>query len=1532
MQRKLNTRFLVVLTVVVVGGVVVAVFGGGYLSKGTAQKHIQMAELYAREQRLADAAEEYKLAIQLDRRNPEVYLKLGDVLHQLVRSDFTVIDKDKQYWNLALEADPSYLPAMTRLLDAYLEDSQIWPGPVSFSRVRDICSRIAAIDPTDSRAKANLHIAWLQGWMSGVETSPPQIDESLRELAALQEKDPSNIDVPFILARGRLNKALGFMGEERREAAMAQITDAEAAMQQAVANNPENPRAQLRNSQVLMAIGDLLRKDVEKRRQYRAMAAASITRAQELVKKDDSAFMEVTMVAASMAHQDHKIEQAEKLYREMLARRPDDRSVRIALAQLLVSDPSKRQDAIALLEEETGDQSNQSIMQIRQRTGMLVKTQVVLAGLRIDALAASKSDDEKKELLEKINGHLTEIYNRAGESPEYLRLKGRLFQAQNQYVDAIQTYNRAAAMMAQLGQPQDDDMMYQLSRVYIMAQQTGEARNILEDLVRRYENFIPARMLLCRVLLAEGNRDKAAPHLAYLEKYAPEDPQVTALLLAAASTGQESADRSGMLLGKLPEGSRDERIAKAHAAFDAGQTAVAQRLANEVLAANAADEEAAQVAIQALVKLNRTDDARRAVDAALAASPDSRSLKMMKAQLDGANDQVVELVEENIEQIKDEFVRELARARLAESRNKPEEQLAHLKKAEALKPDSSEVWDQLFQFHATRKEWEKLQPYLDKLTNANTDKAGGLFYQFRLAMAQGDTDRAVETARQLTVKLPEFAQSWLAFGQGLQAARKYDEAKDAFLRVIEKTPMNFEAYRGLVEVSYLRRQFDDAGRFISEARKRMPNNVVLRNMEIEHELNFGRPERVIGLIEAQFAKAQDKPEGWIMLGRAYERIFQRKAARNDDEGKVWAGRLREHYGKAFEKWPENSDFAGRYADACAILNDRSAAEAVLLKHVEKSGHSAEAVTMLADYYTRGGEASRAEQMLQLAIERNRDRMELWQRLATVQLGQGKVDQALQTLDLAPKQDQVLMQKLEIMLNAGKIAQAKEMIAAALKTRGEDFGLVNAQAYIALQENNLKAAREFSEKSLAIQPNNPIALHQRALARLRENPADVDGAIIDLKMAIQQAANNVELRLTTAEAYLKRRDPDSAIRELELAVQIAPRNSQTWSRLLELYLSATPPRLDEAKALIEQVRAAGSGAGDLNLTLQAARVAQMRRDAGTAVIEMRKALAMSNGNASLTRDYMAMLLDLQQYDHLLKESEQLLQQAPGEWWIYNMRATAKARLGAKDEALGEWEKALGLADKAKDDRGALLVMEGVARELGVSQVIDRVLERAKTEPRWMIFAAWLYQSAHDWKNAVAMVEQAMASLDKFSKDEQLRVLQVAGGIYLAAEPSMTDKAVSTYQRLLAQTPDDLSTLNNLACLLIDNVKPADPTKALEYSQRAFDTMRNRGLTEPLLMDTHGWVLVHNGKVQEGIVLLQEVVQRRPFLEARYHLAEAYLLGKYGDSAVRQLNEANQMIADAAAKRQTVDPELKTKIDQAMARAVAMAKEQSSGGNP
>jgi predicted Zn-dependent protease len=93
---------------------------------------------------------------------------------------------------------------------------------------------------------------------------------------------------------------------------------------------------------------------------------------------------------------------------------------------------------------------------------------------------------------------------------------------------------------------------------------------------------------------------------------------------------------------------------------------------------------------------------------------------------------------------------------------------------------------------------------------------------------------------------------------------------------------------------------------------------------------------------------------------------------------------------------------------------------------------------------------------------------------------------------------------------------------------------------------------------------------------------------------------------------------------------------------------------------------------------------------------------------------------------------------------------------------------------------------------------------------------------------------------------------------------------------------------------------------------------------LVADTHGWVLSLCGEndLPEAIRILGNVVDRHPFPEARYHLAEAYMkIGKL-DEARKQLEQAAATLAQAQKNKQTVDPVLRTQIEQATQRVREM----------
>jgi len=162
------------------------------------------------------------------------------------------------------------------------------------------------------------------------------------------------------------------------------------------------------------------------------------------------------------------------------------------------------------------------------------------------------------------------------------------------------------------------------------------------------------------------------------------------------------------------------------------------------------------------------------------------------------------------------------------------------------------------------------------------------------------------------------------------------------------------------------------------------------------------------------------------------------------------------------------------------------------------------------------------------------------------------------------------------------------------------------------------------------------------------------------------------------------------------------------------------------------------------------------------------------------------------------------------------------------------------------------------------------------------------------------------------------------VYLQATPPQTDKAAAIYRRVLEMTPNDLSSLNNLACLLMDEVQPPRPEEALKYASRAYDIMAKSGEIQPLLLDTYGWTLIHNNRVAEGMNMVRDALDRSDFAEARYHLGVGYMKQSQAAEARDELQKAK----DLAEKQKGFPLATKERIQQAWQEADKAVKSKAN----
>jgi tetratricopeptide (TPR) repeat protein len=193
----------------------------------------------------------------------------------------------------------------------------------------------------------------------------------------------------------------------------------------------------------------------------------------------------------------------------------------------------------------------------------------------------------------------------------------------------------------------------------------------------------------------------------------------------------------------------------------------------------------------------------------------------------------------------------------------------------------------------------------------------------------------------------------------------------------------------------------------------------------------------------------------------------------------------------------------------------------------------------------------------------------------------------------------------------------------------------------------------------------------------------------------------------------------------------------------------------------------------------------------------------------------------------------------------------------------------------------------------------------------------------------MIERILAEGDKLSPPERAQALRFAGSLYLTYQPEpQTAKAYDAYLKLLDIEPNDWGSLNNMAYLVAEQMNPPRPAEALKYSRRAYDVMTSAGGRNPLILDTHGWVLTLNNQPQEGIDLLRRAISIQSFPEAHYHLGEAYLKTGAAVDAQKQLEVAVELIRQAEEKKEPVDFALRARVEGALAKAKEAAGTKSA----
>lgn len=1533
MKRRVNTKFLIILTVVIVGA------GGGVvvLKKfwhDNPAKYVKAADDFMAQGNYEKAAQNYGTAFGAgNQKDLDLLMKQAEAWRKLAETEPPYIGRTLACWSKTLEINHDYVPALEKLLAFWDEQSKSASADnrnTVYTRVREYAERLSKADPSNKLAAAKVPMTVVQGWLYGVATEPKALDAATASLVKMMPQDPSNAEIPTVLAQGYLKASQVAAQRQDPAGAAKAIKEAGEIFDTALKGQDENVEMHARAAAVYSIVARASRDEADKKA-YADKLKVEIDRVRALAKPTDERHVDELMTVATVMAQNGDVAGSEAVLAEVAKAQPDNQAARLAYAKAVATTPAGREEAIKILSAPVAQKG--SAARIRQ---VEAQTLVELCTLQLERYGDLADPAEKTAALTQIEGNLAKLEKSAGESTGLLRLRGQVYLLSGRVTEAIQTLAKAKSMLEQQG-VMDDQLLYVLAGAYVQARQTGDAKTLLTQILRHHPEFVSARRTMAQLFLAENDADNAEPHVAALEKALPDDPDVKRQRMAIYMM-RKQPEEAKKLYGDLPEGDIRTKLGKAQVAMAIGNFDDAIRLLEDVRKAEPKNSTVIRLLVGAYRGRNDMASARRVVDEAIAANPADLMLVALRKQLAGATgEEMVQFTREIVEKNPDVYARELQLAAIAAEENKEAEALDHLKKAEQLKPEDKQVLEALFQAYARQAKWDLASQYVEKLAKINADRANGALYRFRLLMGQGKYAEALAAAQDLSVKMPEFAQTWVTLAQGQQATGHLDAAVSAYQRALEKQSDNADAMRGLIDCAYLQNKADDALRYINQARRTFPTNPYFKELELRHSLRFGDPAQAVAQWEEARKQSPEVRANWVNLSQAYWRAMTTAKSQNDAAGvKKYGDAIGALAVEGATKWPDERIFYAYQADLAASRGDMAGGVDALTRLAAQPTWQGkpEPALLLADYYLQFGKFAEAETAAQDALTKSAggDDTAARQKLAQVQAMAGKVDDAIKTLDAKPDNLALAKQKLQLLMAAHRLDSAEKLATSLLEKDPKAADVLNAIVAIYIDGGQFDKAMAKVSEVLATDPDNVAALYGRGMVYLRRPKPDLDKAIADLRVVRDKEERDVQPRYWLAEAYIAKSDYDSALRELGAAVRAQPANKGLRLRLVQVCSTATPPRWVEAERALREGRALPGMAADADLAVAETRMWIARQQADRAVEVARQAVAANKGNGDVVRAYADALLASGNYQRLLDETEAFVAKpdtAP--WWVFQSRGIAKRRLDKKDDAMAEFERALNSKEAQQNDEVAAAVLNTLASEIGVDEALSRVASKGGSNPRWQLMQAYLYQQKRDYGNAIATVEKLMADMNKLPADQRVTLLRFAGTLYLSAQPNpMPEKALEAFKRSLKEYPDDTAVLNNIASLLTDYLDPPKPQEALQYSQHAYDLMMKSGRVEPLVLDTHGRVLTMVNRAAEGIVLLQDAADRTSIPDVHYHLAEAYMQQKAPEEAQKHLVQAAAAIEKAKKADQPVDAKMAKRVDELMAEAKKMIESKAQAG--
>jgi tetratricopeptide (TPR) repeat protein len=443
------------------------------------------------------------------------------------------------------------------------------------------------------------------------------------------------------------------------------------------------------------------------------------------------------------------------------------------------------------------------------------------------------------------------------------------------------------------------------------------------------------------------------------------------------------------------------------------------------------------------------------------------------------------------------------------------------------------------------------------------------------------------------------------------------------------------------------------------------------------------------------------------------------------------------------------------------------------------------------------------------------------------------------------------------LKVGLVKEAESKLQGFKEKYPDEPRALLLEAWLAMKQGQTKKAIELANHSLERNQDSSVAWRIRGEINLFM--ANYEQAVDDLKKS-KSLSDEPGIRVSLAKAYFQAGRTEDAITELKNTVNY-PQAPAEARLLLEQIYSQLDKKEELKKFYDETIRKLPNNLLWYN---RAGAFALAENDFDKAEQlygqAWQKSLEQSRGDITAFDGYLDTLLRSGKTDKVFEEAGKYVDSnfAPV---AYLRMAEARYKLNDKPASVQYCCKSLDKVFAGRSEEFAADILQRVYALLGADETLKYCDEKLKTDPNSLTvnFAMFnLMRVRGEYNKALDYIDRCVKTVGTNDPRRVAYIIRKAMVLQLAytktSDKNYLAKAVTEHESLLAEMPNNMNVLNNLAYILAENDEKLD--KALEYAKRAYEAKPN----SPDFIDTYAYVLYKNGRFEEAANFLQISIQQ------------------------------------------------------------------------